>query len=829
MNPTLWLSQARPYLRARAPWAAIFAFLGVLLRFLQPSPPPRTAEGVAAMLGAAVGGEVRPDDFVWETRGGAWSDAVLGRPVLFLARPTGAKDADLYRARVRLTRAGQPVSLRVVRNLTASPLGDDRDLVALGHHAAFVTTAFGAVQGVTLLDLEGEGEAREARTPGARWAAALESWLSTGSTRGLGRTEITFGNPPPEARAELQGDLLVMALGKEAQPAALELREGTLNTGPQNAFAAAAQTIPHRTPALADVAARAAGELLGAGAGRAVSAAVAALTRAPAPATRAQGAMTTGGGEPAPAGGDWPPPPLVTPLQPPREGEGAWTSRRRAPRKGDAVDAPPGFYETAIRPDPGQPEAVVRLVAIDTRQADLRLEAGVDEPRSLVGLHGGGRPPDGVAAERLTAAFSGGPAARGGARETARGEAPLGFVIGRRVFASPSPGIAAVAIAGDGHVELGPWPFGSELPPSIASLRQTPDALVGWSGPPRRSLANGGELAERSGLGLLASGQLVYAWGERVSADTLARGLALAGCTVAVPLATGPAPAGFAYLHPGGAGIEADPLSPDMALARRPFAGRAASDLFYVVTRTTAPPATSGFAPDGGQQPGPAWLPAIQSAVVISLGAQVHVTTFAPGRVAFRLRAGAREPQTKAVAALPGAISEAEQPRLVAAIGLGSGKRRGARGLVIDGVVGLPFRGEEAGALVFDHGRPRVVRASEITPSAGMDATELPLTADDGKLRPEARDVGSMRARAAACALADGTLALAATTFDSDEAATSALLELGCTRIVTLDRGSHQAAFVHRAGTETPPQPRYEGTTVYAVEIPLSGRSRRLE
>ena len=177
MNPTLWLSQARPYLRARAPWAAIFACLGVVLRFLQPSPPPRTAEGVAAMLGAAVGGEVRPDDFVWETRGGAWSDALLGRPVLFLARQTGAKDADLYRARVRLTRAGQPVSLRVVRNLTASPLGDDRDLVALGHHAAFVTTAFGAVQGVTLLDLDGEGEAREARTPGARWAAALESWL----------------------------------------------------------------------------------------------------------------------------------------------------------------------------------------------------------------------------------------------------------------------------------------------------------------------------------------------------------------------------------------------------------------------------------------------------------------------------------------------------------------------------------------------------------------------------------------------------------------------------------------------------------------------------
>ena len=832
MNPTLWLSNARPYLRARAPWAVIFACLGLVLHLTDPSPPPRTAEGVAAMLGAAVGGAVRPDDFVWEARGGPLHDAFLGRQVLFLARRTGEREADLYRARVRLTRAGQPLSLRLLRNLTQSPLGDDRDLVALGHHAAFVTTAFGAVQGITLLDLEGEGEGREARTPSARAAAAIESWLATGSTGGVGRTEITFGNPPPEAHEELQGELLVMALGKEAQPAALELRGGTLNTGAQNAFAAAAQRIPHRTPALGDVAARAAGELLGAGAGRAVKAAMKSLG-ALRPARRVRAAMPAGGGEAAPAGGDWPPPRLAPPILPPREGEGAWAAGRHAAGKGDAAGAPPCFYETAIRPDPRQPEAVVRLVAIDTRQADLRLEAGVDEPRSLVGLHGGGRPPDGVAAERLMAAFSGGPAERPALEDTARDAAPPGFVTGRRTFAAPSPGLATVAITSDGRVELGPWPFGVELPPAFTALRQTPDALVGWSGAPRRPLADGGELAERSGLGLLPSGQLVYAWGAGVTTDTLALALTLAGCTIAVPLATGPAPAGFTYLRPGASAAatetEAEPLSAEMGLAREPFAARAASDLFYVVTRSTAPPATNGFTPDGGRQPSPTWLPAIQSAVVTSLGAQVHVTTFAPGRVAFRLRAGAREPQTKAVAALPGAVPEAEQPRLVAAIGLGSGKRRGARGLVIDGAVGLPFRGDDAGALVFDHGRPRILRATEVTPSAELDATELPLTAEDGKLRPEARDVGSMRARAAACALDDGTLALAATTFDSDEAATTALLELGCSRVVALDRGSHQAAFVHRAGTETPPQPRYDGTALYAIEVPLSGRSRRLQ
>ena len=53
--------------------------------------------------------------------------------------------------------------------------------------------------------------------------------------------------------------------------------------------------------------------------------------------------------------------------------------------------------------------------------------------------------------------------------------------------------------------------------------------------------------------------------------------------------------------------------------------------------------------------------------------------------------------------------------------------------------------------------------------------------------------------------LADGTFAVASTTFDSDEAATSALIDLGCSRIVALDRGTHASFFLNRAGTGTEP------------------------
>ncbi len=361
------------------------------------------------------------------------------------------------------------------------------------------------------------------------------------------------------------------------------------------------------------------------------------------------------------------------------------------------------------------------------------------------------------------------------------------------------------------------------MSPAFASVRQTPDAILGWTEPAQHPLAGASQSVERSALGLTGSGQLVYAWSGRAPAAVLARALEMAGCTFAVPLAGGPAPAGFAYLGP------AEAASTEMSLPVERLAERSANDVFYAVLRAGGPPPLpvggGAFAADGGRQPSPAWLPAVQQAVVVSLGAQVHLTAFAPGRLSFRLRAGAKEPATKAVAALPTALPEGEPARLLAVVGLAAGRRRGARGLIIEGAVGLPFRSEDAGALVIERGQPRIARASEVTPHPPVDATELPLTADDGKLRPEARDVGTMRARAAACALEDGTFVVATTTFDSDEASTTALLDLGCGRVVALDRGTHQGAFVHRAGTAAPPEPRYDVTALYALEVPLAGRA----
>ena len=820
--------------RARALWATFFALVALVLGLTRPAPPSRTAEGVATMLGEAVGGEVRADDFVWEARGGFFSDAFLGRRVLFLVRRGAGAPADLYRARVRLTRSGRPVRVGDLHNLTMSPQGDERELVAHGPHAAFVTSAAGRVQGITLLDLDGEGTTREARTFRERLGASIQGVLATGSPAGIGRTELTFEALPDDAKVELSDDALVISLGKEGVAAAIDLRTGTLNAGPKNPFSARALRIPRLARPLGEALSDAAAELGGAGSGRAVAAIAGLFSRAPA----ARGAAVVFPGREAPVAApsvdEWPPLSIAAVVKPALAGEGIW-----APGGGGAAivpGAPPALYETAIRPRPDQPETLVRLVAMDLRQLDLRLTAGFAAPRSATGIHGGARLPEGAGAERVVAAFMAGPAAP----STTEKALEPGVLVNRRTFAALVPGAAAVVLGRDEGVVLGPWPGGSEAPTAIASVLETPDALLGGVGPAVIPLSAATSRRERSALCVLPSGHLVYAESAEADAAAVTSALRLAGCAYGVHLAAGPAQVGFAYLHAGTAGTgertwAAAPLATGMSLDPARLSSGSPNGFFYAVSRDLRPraplpagdAAAKGWAVDDGTQPAPAWIPSIHSAVVSSLGANVHLTTVSPERTLFRLRSGGKEPSTKTSAALAGALSEGEQARANAVVSVGSGRRRGARGLAIEGAVGFPFRGEASGVLVIEKGRPSIAAAAGFALPEGADATELPLTADEGKLRPEAREVGSMRTRAAACVLADGTFAVASTTFDSDEAATSALIDLGCSRIVALDRGMHSSFFLHRAGAEPAPSARYETTVIDLVDAPMTGRAKR--
>ncbi|WP_437792958.1 hypothetical protein [Sorangium sp. So ce693] len=899
------LSPWLDHLRGRLPIALGIALLGAVARLSAPPPPARTADAIAGMLGEAIGGAVGPDDFVWEERGGFLSDALLGRRVLFLGvprvprpgdaergpdaerAPDGRGAADLYRARVRLTRSGRPVSLDGVRNLTETPLGDDRGLVARGSRVAVTTSAFGVVQGVTQLDFGGDGRAG-ARPLGERLRAAIDGWLETGSVDGASRTEISFDNPPASARLDLVDEGLVMALGPEAVPAALNASTGEVDTGGRDPFVARAHHLPRRIPSLGELAGPSAERLLGPTAAAAVERLALAADRATARVRAAQAAAYVTRGpaspEPAPEGWPslWPPPPVAPAVDPPLPGEGAWvlvapSLPRALPGVEDDPQRPSSpFAATTLRPDPRRPELRVHLLAIDTRHIRFTLQAGYEAPRPTVGPRGTGQLPH---ASTLRGAIGLGASTRGPGAPRAGAEA-LGMVVGGRAIVPPRDGAATLGVDLSGRPYFGAWPSGGDVERVPWALWQRPAASSPgapraegstrfpwalWQGPslfeagsaaaPLAILAgppaerapasaalspdDGDDLiVERAALCMTDRGFVVHAWGSALDAAALRAALERAGCLSGVSLGRAPDPLGVAFLSPQQDGIlTAERLSPAMSIAPPEHASAASPRpfLFFESRWTHGAPAPDlslpgesvGWTEDGGAQPPPAWSPAVYAADTVHLGAQVRVHAFAPDRFLFRLRAGSREISPRSAPKLDAEVPADERRQVLAAIGVGTGRRRGPRGLAVGGTVGLRFRGE-GGLLLVRQGRIEIRPAGGAPLAPGADATELPLTADDGRLRPEAREIGTMRRRSAACVLDDGTLLVATTTFDSDEATTEALLDLGCARAVALDRGAHRNAFVHRASGDPALQQTYEETALFAVGVAMPGRARRL-
>ncbi|MDC3982306.1 hypothetical protein [Polyangium jinanense] len=816
--------------RSRGPFVLGIALVALLIRVAtSPAPPARSVEAIAAMLGASVGGSVQPEDFVWEERGGLVHDAMIGRRVLFIAaRPSGPNATptnDLYRAEVRISRGGRPISVRRVVNLTNTPLGHEHDLVAHGRWAAYATSADGLVQGITILDLAGDAASQAARTRSERLRASVENWLSEGALRGIGETAVLFGVPPKEARFELTEDMLVMALGEAALPAAVTLADASVNPGLRDEHVLAAQRLPHDVTPWSRFLEQTTRELVGEGAAgrvkristsaRTIAIRLREATASPPPELPAAPPPET------PSDEGFPPPRVATKRDRTLPGEGLWIPAPAAhPLPMSKPEAPPAIFTTLVRPDPDRPHAVVHLVAMDGRRLELRPMPGTLAPRTPTGLRGEGRIPA-ADVPAAVAVFAGGPPAN---------TPPLGLVVERRTFLSPRPDASTLAVDRFGRPSIGAWPFGADVPVGIRSLRQTGAPLV-TSGHIGKLSEADAVLADRSALCVTEAGHLIYGWGEALPAELLARALVLAGCRDALPLATSPDPTGIGFFQRTGDEIGARAHVAGMSLAPERALSGSPTELVYVVVRKANPdaPLPEGVAwePDLGTQPAPLWQPGIYTATVSKLGAQVRLAWFAPERFTFHIRAGEKELSHRFGGTFPAALSDAERPHVLAATGLGTGRRKGPRGLAIDGSIGLKF-GPGAGVLVVGDGPVRIDKSEAFTPTPDADATELPLTADEGRPLPEARVVGSMRPRTALCAFGDGAVLLASTTFDTDEATTEALVDAGCTRVVALDRGAHLNAFVHRAGGDTPPEARYEQTTLYALESPMRGRASTL-
>jgi len=822
------LESLKTYGRAKGRLLGALALVVLVLRVVSmPTPPARDVDAIAAMLGNSVGGTVKPDDFVWEGRGGVLRDALWGRRVLFLAarssNPNLAPTNDIYRAEVRLSRSGRPIALRRVMNLTNTPRGHEHDLVAEGLHAAYATRVGSTIQTITVLELSGDTATWEARSRWERWQTSLENWLKTGSLEGIGRIETSFSSPPKQARFELTQDALVMALGESAQAAAVSLSDTTVNPGPKDEHGIYAQRFPHPITPTAKFFEESLHATLGAEKaqsfrriyGKAHDTWIQMqLSSAPRPAE----IPAASGGESEASESEFPPAKLR--LSAPRvlPGEGVWVPAKGAPAlPGDAADAPPGFFETHVRPDPKQPHAIVHLVVIDGRRLELRSVAGSLSPRSETGLHGEGKIPPADAASAV-AVFS---------SDAPDGAEPGGAVTDQRAIVVPRQRLATLAVDRFGRPAIGPWPLDEDVPVTLRSVWQTNTPLVAEGKAVDFGAANMA-LRSRSALGVTNNGHVIYAYAENVPTALMGRALQMAGCREAMALSTSPNPVGFGFVERQGDQGKAQTLFGTNSFAPERMWSGSPTSFIYVVARSGRPevplPEGSSWEVDPGPQPDPTWRPALHSATVTKLGAQVRLTLLAPERFLFRVRAGSKEVSHRFAGTFPDALVADEQARALLAIGLGTGKRKGPRGMAIDGSIGLKF-GTGAGVLVVEKDRARIEKSDGFTPTADADAVELPLTADEGRPLPEARIVSSMRPRAAIGVLDDGSVLLASTTFDTDEATTEALVDAGCSRVVVLDRGSHQNAYVHRAGTETPPEARYETTTLYVVKAGMHGRA----
>ena len=853
--------RARAWLRLHArPALACGAFAAVVAAS-RGCAPGTDLDAVADAFGRAVsdGGVVEAADVRWEPSGGVLADVTRGRWALFLARRAGEDARDVWRARALVSPEGAVLAVLEAHDLTNTPLGDDHALVVRGHRAAFATRAYGQEQSVTALDLGGEGAQNRAEKLADRLMSALTNWQQTGTVDGIARVDVTLESPSAAVGLALDDSALAISLFDgdprrgATRSAGLDLARGELATPVPGLRADASMHLPKRfshwtvdtmraVPWIgpAPVAWMEDQALSARDSYRRMTFTSGGATDVVATAAPPPPALDTSQASVEEA--HWPPPRIQTIWKEAEEGEGGWTVpdvpfARKVP--GVAADAPSAFYRTFVRPDEDRPYAKVLLVAMDLRQLDLDMEAGVEDPEPLTGPHGTGRiPRDPAVYRRVAAAFN-------GAFKTEHGH--YGMMVHKRVLLPPVPGAATVTVLDDGRVGFGSWGADRKVggivgvsDGAIVSFRQNLDALLdrGQVNPTGRNmwgftLPGKGVQTERTGLCVTTSGHLLYAWGDDVSATSLAKAMKMAGCDYAMHLDMNPYHTGFLFTAIDdlpAKKFKSQLLTTGMSIPIERYIQYAPKDFFYVMVHDPTPPGLDGgspWEPDGGSQPPPRWMPGVWSARVDGAQGSVELFDVEPGRATWRVRAGAAEsPAATPLRELTGDDAR----RVLFAVGMGVAADKRPRGLATDGRLAVPVHGgPDSGVLgVAEDGKISIERVTEATAAEGhADLVELPVVLWDGAALPAT--TGSVLPRSAIGLTASGRVLLARGAFTGVAPLAEALARAGCTRAVSLDRGASATAFLDRAGGSSPPRARYDETVLYAVAAPLRPRGFRFE
>jgi len=258
--------------------------------------------------------------------------------------------------------------------------------------------------------------------------------------------------------------------------------------------------------------------------------------------------------------------------------EGVWLNRRLTAFPGSEVAA-----NTFTRPDPSRPYAIVTLLKIDMSKVSLGSVAGIKQPGGQVGKPGPGKVPGNIVASgKLIAAFDGGFQYRDGA---------YGMIVGDTTYLPLKNDLATLVGYRDGTLKLVDY-TGQNLGSNIAFVRQNCPMLIEngqisildpakkslWGRTPTSSI-----YTWRSGIGLDANGNLVFAVGNNLTPLSLATALKSAGALNAMQLDINPSWVRFNFFeHTGGSDYTTATLTRDLKDGSKDYLNGYEKDFFYL-------------------------------------------------------------------------------------------------------------------------------------------------------------------------------------------------------------------------------------------------------
>jgi hypothetical protein len=217
--------------------------------------------------------------------------------------------------------------------------------------------------------------------------------------------------------------------------------------------------------------------------------------------------------------------PLIHPKLP---GEGVWQ------KAGAGVGAKPPVLLTTFRSDPEYPQFVAGVAWLNSSRTELAYMPGLAEPPEPLADRGSGEVPTAMRG-RLVATFNG-----GFPLETSN----AGLIYRGKVKETMVNGIATVVRYRDGHTDIVKWSSGPGAPANVWFAKQNLPPII-YEGKLNPNLSDGPEWGEtvnnatrvwRSGLGIDAHGNLMYAAANYQTVESLAKVLQRAGAVRALEL-----------------------------------------------------------------------------------------------------------------------------------------------------------------------------------------------------------------------------------------------------------------------------------------------------